>query len=286
MRFLTGLFLAVLFFSSCNLIKKEEEKEVVARVGEKYLYKDELEALVPKGVSKEDSALIVQNFINSWATKNLLMKNAEKNLDEKKVQEFQILVSDYKNDLYSKAYLEELVLRSLDTIVGEEELKNYYEANKDNFKLTEDVFKLRYMGVPTSNSNIKKFRDKFKRFDDEDMYYLDSLSYMYTNYVFNDSVWIKSSDVVSKIPPVTDENVQDYLKKSHFFELEDSLGVYLMFVKDYKLRNDAAPLSFIKPTIRQIILNQRKIKFIQKLKKDIISDAIKDKQFEIYEDDE
>ena len=145
---------------SCNLIKKEPEKEVVARVGEDFLYKDELLSLMPKGVSSQDSLLLVQNYINSWATKRLLMKNAQKNLSEQKIQEFNLLVSDYKNDLYTKAYLEALVLRSLDTIVKDTVLSKYYVENKDNFKLSESVLKLRFISVPKNNDKISKFKEK------------------------------------------------------------------------------------------------------------------------------
>lgn len=269
---------------SCNLIKKEPEKEVVARVGEDFLYKDELLSLMPKGVSSQDSLLLVQNYINSWATKRLLMKNAQKNLSEQKIQEFNLLVSDYKNDLYTKAYLEALVLRSLDTIVKDTVLSKYYVENKDNFKLSESVLKLRFISVPKNNDKISKFKEKLKRFNEEDQQYLDSLSYQYSNYMFNDSVWLKSSELIRKIPPLNQENLGDYLKKSQFFELQDSLGVYLMRVNDFKKTNDAAPLAFIKPTIRQIILNQRKLEFIRNLKKDILNDAIEDKQFQIYDE--
>ncbi len=42
------------------------------------------------------------------------------------------------------------------------------------------------------------------------------------------------------------------------------------------------PLSYIKPTIEQIILNKRKLELIKKLEKDITKDAIKNNDFEIY----
>lgn len=270
-------------FISCDLIKKEPEKEVIARVGQDFLLKDDIRALVPKGMSSADSALMVQNYVNSWATKRLLMTNAQKNLDADKVQEFEVLVADYKTDLYTKTYLETLVLRSLDTVIDNEQLEKYYQANNENFKLNEEVLKLRFISVPKNNDKIKSLKEKLKRFNEEDFQYLDSLSYQYTNYMFNDSVWVKASDVEKKIAPITPENLSDFLKKSQFYQLEDSLGVYLVQINDYKKRNDAAPLSFIKPTIRQIILNQRKLQFIKKLKKDILDDAIQNKQFEIYE---
>ena len=65
-------------------------------------------------------------------------------------------------------------------------------------------------------------------------------------------------------------------------QLEDSLGVYLVFVEDVKLRNEQAPLEYSLPNIKQILLNKRKLELIKKLEKDITQDAIKNEQFEIY----
>ena len=55
-----------------------------------------------------------------------------------------------------------------------------------------------------------------------------------------------------------------------------------MQINDVLLRNDAAPLEYVKPTIRQIVINKRKLELIKQLEKDITKDAIKNKQFEIY----
>ena len=46
--------------------------------------------------------------------------------------------------------------------------------------------------------------------------------------------------------------------------------------------NDIAPLSYVRPTIEQIILNKRKQNLLKKIKKDITIDAIKNKNFEIF----
>jgi hypothetical protein len=45
---------------------------------------------------------------------------------------------------------------------------------------------------------------------------------------------------------------------------------------------DIAPLSYIKPSLKLIILNKRKLELIKKLEKDITQDAIKNNEFEIY----
>jgi hypothetical protein len=72
------------------------------------------------------------------------------------------------------------------------------------------------------------------------------------------------------------------LKKTKFLQKEDSLGVYLIAVKNVLKRNDLAPKSHIKSTIQQMILHQRKLQLIRDIEKIIVKDAIQNKSFQMY----
>lgn len=276
---LLGL-VSILF--SCEFLRKTQEETPIARVNDSYLYYEDIEDLIAEGVSKEDSTLIVQNYITEWATQHLLVDGALINLNEDKQRVFNKLVDQYKNDLYSKAYLEALVKQNLETNVSSDEAKNYYESHKDVFKLNEELIKFRYIHVDASIINLKDIRERFKRYAQNDKFELDSISIQFKSYSLNDSIWVKMSQVINKIPSVTSENKELLLKKSNFIELKDSLGVYLMQVNDVLLRNDTAPLEYVKPTIDQIVINKRKLELIKELEKDITKDAIKNKEFEIF----
>ncbi|MEO0573202.1 MAG: peptidyl-prolyl cis-trans isomerase, partial [Bacteroidota bacterium] len=95
-------------------------------------------------------------------------------------------------------------------------------------------------------------------------------------------VWVSASRVMEEIPPLTSLNETDYLKKSQFFELQDSLGVYLGKVTNVLEVNDVAPLGYIEPNLRQIILNRRRLEQMRKLENDVLDEAIKKNEFEIY----
>jgi hypothetical protein len=276
------LFSSAVVFSGCNIFKKSDDRKPIARVNDSYLYAEDLKGLVTEGTTKEDSTLIVQNFIKEWATEQLLVDGAQINLSEEKQSNFNKLVGQYKNDLFSKAYLEALVKKNLDTTVSNEEANEYYEANKDVFKLNEELIKFRYIHVDENIIDFNTIKDRFKKFEDEDKTALDSIAIQFKSYSLNDSIWVRMSQVISKIPGVNSENKNQLLKKSNFVQLKDSLGVYLMQVNDVLLRNDTAPLEYVKPTIRQIVINKRKLELIKKLEKDITKDAIKNKEFEIY----
>ncbi|WP_230936908.1 peptidyl-prolyl cis-trans isomerase [Psychroserpens luteolus] len=276
------LILSALAFVSCDFFKETDDRVPVARVGESYLYKEDVEGLVVEGTPKEDSIQIVNGFITRWATQQLLLDGAERNLPEEKQTDFDKLVDQYKNDLYTKAYLEALVIKSIDTIVDEAQAKQVYEANQEAFKLNEELVKFRYITIPQNAINEDEIEERFKRFDAQDKRYLDSISVQFKSYSLNDSMWVKASQITEKISVLNSENKKELLKKSNFVQLKDSLDLYLMQIKDVLSQNDLAPLEYVKPTIKQIVINKRKLELIKQLEKDITKDAIKNKQFEVY----
>lgn len=276
------ILLLVLLFTSCEFFKKPEGIDPIARVNDNYLYKEDVKDIVPYGTSKEDSTLMVNAYINRWARQLLLMDGAMVNLSENKQNEFSKLVKQYRNDLYTKAYLEGLVKRNIDTIVQPEEAQMFYEANKESFKLNDDLIQFRYISLPLNPINLDSIENRFKRFENKDKAYLDSISVQFISYSLNDSLWIKLSRVEEKIPIITNANKDQLLKKTNFLQLKDSLNLYLMQVNDVRLQNDYAPLNYVEPSINKIVINKRKLELIKQLENDITKDAIKHNKFQIY----
>jgi len=267
---------------SCNFFKESDDRIPVARVNDNYLYEDDIKGLVAEGTSSKDSILVVNGFITRWATQLLLVDGSERNLPEEQQQEFIKLVEQYKKDLFTKAYLEALVNKTMDTLVTPEEAKKVYETNKETFKLNEELIKFRYINIPLNALNKDDIENRFKRYTKKDKKFLDSISVQFKSYSLKDSTWIKTSQVMHKIPVVNAENKKELLKKSNFIQLKDSLSLYLMQINDVLLQNDYAPLEYVRPTINQIIINKRKLELIKQLETDITKDAIKNNQFEIY----
>ena len=276
------IVICVLLFTSCDFFKSTDNREPIARVNDTYLYKDDIKDIIPLGTTKEDSILLVNAYVNRWARQLLLMDGALLNLSEDKQNEFSKLVEQYKSDLFTKAYLEGLVKKNIDTIVKTEVAEVFYEANKESFKLNDDLMQFRYISLPLNPIDIDTIKNRFKRFKPKDQRFLDSISVQFKSYSLNDSIWIKFTDAVEKIPAVSVENKNQLLKKSNYVQLKDSLNLYLMQVNDVRLQNDYAPLDYVKTTIKQIVINKRKLELIKQLEKDITNDAIKNNQFQIY----
>ncbi|MGM0933984.1 MAG: peptidyl-prolyl cis-trans isomerase [Bacteroidota bacterium] len=280
-RFLI-IILLIFGMTACNLFEETDERKVVVRVNDSYLYEEDINALLNEDTSPEDSSLIVSTYITRWATQQLIIDRARLNLSEEQQKEFNDLVENYRNELYTNAYTEALARKNMDTSFSETELETYYDENKENFKLREDLVKLRYINLDKNLNNIQQIKTWFERFNEEDRQELDKIALQFKNYSFNDSVWVKTKSVYEKIEPLSTEDRSDLLKSSNFLQLEDSLSVYLIYVNDVLEKNEQAPLGYARSSIKQILLNKRKLDLTKELEKEITKDAIKNNQFEIY----
>jgi len=269
------------FFASCEYFTNAPEEAVVARVNDNYLYLSDVEKLISENTSPEDSLLIVNNYITRWATQQLLIDQAKINLTSENLERFDRLVEEYKNDLLTDAYKNVVVGRQMDSVVSEQEFQTYYQEHMENFKLNDVLLKMRYIQLPVNNTNAADIKEKFTRFNTQDKEALSDQSFVFVSSNLNDSVWIKKDNLLENLPILRGENEQ-VLKKSNFVQLKDSLGVYLVKIEDILGLNETAPISYIKPTLKQIILNKRKLELIKKFETDITRDAIENNKFEIY----
>ena len=282
MRFQIILGLIILCLTSCDQLSNVDQDAVVARVGTHYLYLSDIEEQLPPNISKDDSILLAQNTINIWAKKHLLYDQAVFNLDQSSQTALNALVEDYRLDLWGRTYKESLVKSLIDTIVDTLLVQSYYKKNQSNFSLSENVLQARVLGLSKSALNLSDVKFRFQRNQDEDKRYLDSLRIQFTSYQNKDSIWYTKRSFQEQFPSIPVLDFDNYLKKSQFFFIEDSFEVYLLWVSDYRLRNEYAPFQLVENTIRKIVFNQSKLEFIKQFDQEILQDAIQANKFEIY----
>lgn len=269
----------VLVIFSCK--RTEDEGNPVAKVYDTFLYKKDIEEILPENISKEDSLIFTQNYINKWAKEQLLVQKAKINLHEEKEQ-INTLVDKYHQDLLINKYKEAVVKQELDTLVTTTDIENFYQANKEIFKLNEELVKFRYIYFDEKINNAKELISLFKddEFNSDNEIIKQELQLKSHN--LNDSIWIKYDDVLKNASFLKKHDKSDFLKKNKFIHKEDSTGVYLVKIKDVLLPNDTAPMSYAIPTIKQMILHKRKLELLKEIEETLTEDAIKNKDFQIY----
>ena len=272
--------ITLLLICSCDL-PTNEESNAVARVGEDFLFISDLENQI--GPNGSDSIQITSKTINEWAEELLYLKKAEINLSFSEKKGLEELVSTYRNDLYVKTYKDKAIQSQLDSIVEKEEIEYYFDQNKFNFKTNKDLMRGRYVRVRNENYNLRSIRKSIRRYNEDDKVFLDSIALQFTTYSLNDSIWVQASQFFNRLPSIPERRYKNFLKNDTFFELQDSLEVYLVVIEEVVLRNDLAPLDYVAPTLKQILINKRKLELMRQLDREIIEEGLRQNIYEVYE---
>ncbi|WNW02183.1 hypothetical protein RRF68_01820 [Tenacibaculum sp. HL-MS23] len=280
------LLLIIILVVSCDFFslktKRVEQHRPIATVYNKNLYKKDIADLIPKGITKKDSMVIIKGLINSWAKKELLLAKAEENISGVNSGKIEKLVNNYKKSLYINGYKERLIKQQLDTVVNQEEIELYYQKNKENFKLSEELLQFEYIHFGKDFLDKEETIKNFKSSDEVEREDLERYLLNFKSYRLQDSTWVPFSYLQKKVPALESKTDQKLLKISKYIQKEDSLGVYLVAVKNMLPKNATAPLLFVSPRIKQIILHKRKLELIREIEKTLINDAIQNKNFKEY----
>ena len=277
-------FLLIVFnLFSCSFFNDKENtdsRKPIAKVNDAFLYYEDIDKLLPKTYNKNDSILLVNNIINSWAKKQILLSKARLNLNEDDVQ-IENLVNKYKEDLLINKYKEAVINQNLDTIVNQVDIDFFYKENKETFKLNEELMQLRFIQIDANMDNKDEIKELFYANDKQSLEELIEKELEYKSFFFNDSIWVKYSEVLRKIPLITKNDIKNSVK-SKFITKQDSLNTYFIKVNKVLKRNNTSPKSYVRQTIIQMILHTRKLKLLKKIERTLLNDANKNGQYEIY----
>jgi hypothetical protein len=280
---LTALIVFSLF-SSCSYLKKPESDKpeaAVARVYDKFLYTDDISRMITPGTSSQDSTLMANSFIQSWIKQQVVLHKAETNLDDEK-KDVEKKLEEYRNSLITYIYETELVRQRLDTVVNDDEIEKYYQDNQRNFELKDNIIKVLYLKVKKDAPKIQKVKEWYRSSSPKDRLKLEEYCYQFaTDFHLDDETWLLFDELLKKAPIKTYDK-EAFLRNNRFIEVEDSTDLYLVNIKDMKIRDSLSPLSFVKDDIRVLIINKRKLSLIKEMEKAAYDEALQKNEFEIY----
>ncbi len=273
-----GLLTTLFLWGQCQFFQEKHPEEPLARVANEYLYYSDIKDAVPFFQTPQDSIQFFTNYINNWIQNKLVLHTAKKNLHPEQ-KNFEKQLNEYKNSLIIYTYETELVRQNLDTDVSEQDIVNYYEANKQNFLLKDNIVKVTYVKTPLKTANLNKIRRLYRSTDEDDLSLLRDISKREAANYFMEDVWLLFSDLTKEVPIKT-YNEEDFLRQNTFIEMQDSLYNYFLHIRGYKIKESVSPLSMEREHIKNIIINKRKIELVADLRREILRDALQRGEFD------
>ena len=269
--------------TSCRAISSFlNDDEAVAGVGNAKLYRKELNALIPKGVSYEDSVRLARQYINTWALEEVFLNIAEEQLS-KAEKDVSKELEDYRRSLLKYRYEQLYVNERLDTAVSDEMVEEYFALHEEKFILQRPVVKARYLRIASDSPTLVKIRKKMSSDKAEDIMEADSLAFSsaYKFSTWNDE-WIDASTLAKEFGHESASILASM--KSGWLERTDTTGVSnIAYVSEITPKGSMSPIEYSTPFIKDMIISARKQNLITSLERDLLEDARVNGQFVIFD---
>ncbi len=262
--------------SSCLTNKKDK---IIASVNKKELLFSDVILDMP--IYIEDSIYFVEKFINDWIRKEIMLSHAELNLNTDLLK-YQKQIENYRASLLIFEYQQQLLNQNFDTIITLSEIKEYYDKYKDEFKLSKNIFKGRFIVIDKSAPNLYILDKRFDSDSENSKKILEDYCQQFSNeYYIKSDKWQFFSTFNNKLPVlIKDEDF--FLKNTKGVYFEDKDFRYYVFINEFKLNGSISPLEIEKEKIMDVLLNKKKIDYLKQLEDDLLQNALANKKIKIY----
>lgn len=278
------LIIGLLVMSGCSGSFNHQGKTPLVEIGDAFLYKEDLDAALPVGIHDKDSVRFAEDYIRNWVEDVLLYGKAEGNIpDNEKIDQ---QVAAYRRALIMHTYQEELVRQKLGNEVSEEEIEAYYEAHAAQFRAEQPYIQGLFMKVPVQTRNLNRVRNWYKQNTQDAIDGLEKFSIAHAvSYEYFYDRWRPVSEFALKMPLEALETDMDYLKRNKNVEVRDTVYCYFLHVEQFLPKGDPLPLEYAKNEIKEMIINLKRVAFINQMKNDLYREASENNDIIYYKPD-
>ena len=279
MRKFVVLLVLLPLLVGCTLFEQQRKSGVVVEYNGQTLTEVELDRLT-NGLSAEDSARVAEAYIRQWA-EDLLEYDAAKSSSDKAIER---RVEDYRRSLYVHEYEEHLIAQRMPKHVEVSLVRAFYATHSSRFVLDETIVKGMLLVVPVGAPNMDELkRQMAKPFDDENLEQIEKYAYNYaTGYELFLEEWKNSRQILLRMP-ISDANLQKQLNQKRQLVVEDSINTYLLQVTDVHMKGAEMPLDYARGAIEQLLLNERRVEFLEQEREKLYEKAIQQGKLKRYE---
>jgi RNA recognition motif-containing protein len=257
---------------SCEQKHDHKGKLPLVEVAGKFLYQEDLRKVLPLNLSADDSTLFAENYIRNWVEDVLLFDKAEGNIPSN--EKIRNLVESYRKALVMHTYQEELVRQKLSNEITQTEIADYYEKNKSLFVLDKPIVKGLFIKVPLQSAGLADVRRWYKKNAQDAIEKLEkySLRHAVTYDYFYDN-WRPVDEIEALVPSKSWIEKDDYLNQNRNVEFKDTAFVYFLHIEEFQGTGKQKPLDFASEEIKEILINLKRVEFINKVKEDLYRQA-------------
>ena len=167
-----------------------------------------------------------------------------------------------------------MIKQQLSEEITSTEIADYYEKNKSLFILDNPMVKGVFIKVPLHSSGLADVRRWYKKNEQDAIEKLEkySLRNAVTYDYFYDQ-WRPLGEIEAMLPAKKWDSERDYLKQNRNVELKDTAFHYFLHIEEYLSKGEQKPLDFAQEEIKEILINLKRVEFINRVKADLYHQA-------------
>ena len=278
-------YLLPLLLCSCTAISSlVHDDQVVARVGEHKLYKSELEQFIPNMIPAADSVRLAGQYINTWAMDQLYLDVAEAQLSKAELDVSAELES-FRRSLLKYRYEQRYINDRLDTLVTDEQVRQYYQEHEADFALKRPVLKVRFVDVMKDSPNKDAILKMMTSKEYSDVQRADTLAQSTALRYFDSSdTWMDAGELARYFGLDYTEMLSHLKGDMIRYEPADRGDLMAAYVLDIR-KSGTAPIEYCSSRIRDILMSARKHALMTSLERDLLENALESNNFVIYQNE-
>jgi len=225
--------------------------------------------------------MLANEYIRKWIRQELMIQKANENLSSEQ-KNLSKEIDEYRNSLIIYKYKNALLNEQLDTVVSTRQVEQYYYSNTDNFKLNSNIVKGVYVKIKLDIAKPGELKKMVTNNSAEGLIALREYCVQYAESfeLFTDQ-WIDFKLLRNKLP-LEIENPNELLLRTNVIEKKDDNYFYIAGIHDFHSQNESAPIEYVNENIKNLILNKRKIEFLQQIEENVFKEGLRNKKFKIY----
>ena len=275
MKYTQLILLFIIFLPACTRSGiASSHRGILVKVNDRILTREEIEAQITKGLSPADSLIRAESLVKKRVIDMLIDDVAYKNMGDEKA-EIDKLVNEYRRSLIRHRYQERLVNDKVSANIREYDQISWYEENKEQFVLNENLIKGLFLKAPVNAPGIDNVRAWYVSRSEESLEKIEKYSLqhaiIYDNFYDR---WVVFDEVMEKVP-YRISNPNQFLKVNKHIEVSDSVFVYFLNISDRLLVGGIAPFDYVQTQIQSMLVNRRKIDYLNDFGERLYKEAVK-----------
>src|SRR5690554_3877751 len=170
----------------------------------------------------------------------------------------------------------QFITKHLDSIISDQEIQDYYESHRENYKAESYIVRALYIKVPDTVAGVLNIDEHYLLKNDKDLEEIKKYANLYASgFYFEQERWIYFDDLVREIPISTDTK-DDLIKRRGEAIFKDNGETHYINVLDFRTKSISSPMEVERAGIRRHIL-KRRVNNLRSTAKETILENVKEK---------